>query len=159
MNSSDFDSVKSSNCDQVPQQQYYYMPYMPATPNFPTGLPLGPQTSPMPYSPEVIQQPLIMPPMQGMTPQTPGAYIPPPPLFSGEAPAQTVMDTDYTAGYLRTLIGRVVVVDFLLGTNTMVDKSGQLVQVGASYIVLKDVISGSYTMCDLYSIKFVRIYR
>lgn len=134
----------------MPMQDLYNMPITPIQmPYFPTGLPLGQQTSPMP--------------IPGPTPTPPGAMtdqgIARPPLFSGENTAETTTNTQFTAGFLKTLIGRIVVVDFLIGSNTLVDRTGQLVQVGASYIVLRDIISSSYTMCDLYSIKFVRIYR
>ena len=85
-------------CDQCGGgKQGYYMPYMQGdvrNPYFPTGLPLGNPTSPMPFSPETFQQPTTwnqdmnqqgqgMPPMQGMMPQTPGGTLTTPPLFSG----------------------------------------------------------------------------
>jgi hypothetical protein len=48
-------------------------------------------------------------------------------------------------------------VEFLLGTNLLTDRTGTLVAVGASYIVLRLVDSDDLMMCDIFSIKFVTI--
>lgn len=69
----------------------------------------------------------------------------------------TVESALYTAGFLRTQIGRKVRVEFLLGTNLLTDRTGMLVAVGASYIILRPVDSDDLIMCDIYSIKFVTI--
>ena len=55
---------------------------------------------------------------------------------------------------LRDNIGEYMDVEFLIGTT----RSGQLTNVGVSYIVLYDRSKDRYTICDLYSIKFVTIY-
>ena len=70
----------------------------------------------------------------------------------------TLTNIGYTQGYLRTLIGKKVRVSFLIGTNMLQDRVGTLVEVGISYIVLKQVDANVNVMCDLYSIKFVDIY-
>lgn len=69
---------------------------------------------------------------------------------------ETVTNPSYTPGFLRTQIGKVMRVEFYIN-NTVTDKVGRLLQVGASYIVLQSVESNSITYCDLYSIKFVTI--
>jgi hypothetical protein len=75
-----------------------------------------------------------------------------------ELPPATVQSTLYTPGFLRTQIGRQMRVEFLIGTNgPLVDRTGTLIGVGASYILLRPVESDDVMMCDIYSIKFVTI--
>lgn len=74
------------------------------------------------------------------------------------APGSPVMqDTDYTQGYLRTQIGKRVLVSFLIGTNTYQDRTGVLEKVGISYIILRET-GNTQLLADIYSIKFVRIF-
>ena len=71
----------------------------------------------------------------------------------------TVQSPYYTAGFLRNFLGRNMRVEFLIGTSgALVDRMGVLVEVGASYIVLRPLLTDNLLMCDLYSIKFVTIY-
>jgi hypothetical protein len=69
----------------------------------------------------------------------------------------TVESTLFTPGFLRTQIGRRIRVEFLLGTNLLTDRTGTLIAVGASYILLRLIDSDDLMMCDIYSIKFVTI--
>lgn len=70
-------------------------------------------------------------------------------------PGVPVMDNQgYVQSYLKSQIGRYVLVQFLLGTNLLTDRGGLLVEVGINYIVLVNS-SRDRVMCDLYSIKFV----
>ena len=71
----------------------------------------------------------------------------------------TMLDTNYTQGYLRSQIGKRMRVTFLLGTNLIQDRTGVLEQVGISYITLREDETGNIVMCDIYSIKFVNIYK
>lgn len=78
------------------------------------------------------------------------------------APGWTQMPTTvesplFTPGFLRTQIGRRVRVEFLIGTNNLTDRTGTLVAVGASYILIRPIDSDDLMMCDIYSIKFVTI--
>jgi hypothetical protein len=71
----------------------------------------------------------------------------------------TVESPYYTAGFLRNFIGKTMRVEFLIGTSgALVDRTGVLMEVGASYIVLQPSFSDDLLMCDLYAIKFVTIY-
>jgi hypothetical protein len=71
----------------------------------------------------------------------------------------TVESPYYTAGFLRNFLGKNMRVEFLIGTTgPLVDRIGVLVEVGASYIVLRPYLTDDLLMCDLYSIKFVTIY-
>jgi len=63
----------------------------------------------------------------------------------------------YTPGFLRTQIGKLMRVEFLIGTNNMVDRIGRLTEVGASYILLTSIENDSLVYCDIYSIKFITI--
>jgi hypothetical protein len=69
----------------------------------------------------------------------------------------TVESPFFTPGFLRTQIGRKMRVEFLIGTNGFTDRTGTLVAVGASYILLRPIGSDDLMMCDIYSIKFVTI--
>ena len=63
----------------------------------------------------------------------------------------------YTPGFLRQQIGKLMRVEFLIGTNNLVDRIGILQDVGASYILLRSFESDSFIYCDIYSIKFITI--
>lgn len=63
----------------------------------------------------------------------------------------------YTPAFLRQQIGKLVRVEFLIGTNNLTDRIGILEDVGASYILLRAIESGVLTYADIYSIKFVTI--
>ena len=69
-----------------------------------------------------------------------------------------IKEEDYIPGYLRTMIGKYVKVQFLIGTDDLVEKEGTIVKVGMDYIVLREAKTDDLVMGDLYSIKFVRIY-
>lgn len=63
----------------------------------------------------------------------------------------------YTPAFLREQIGKLVRVEFLIGTNNLTDRTGILEDVGASYILLRSIESDNLVYCDIYSIKFVTI--
>lgn len=63
----------------------------------------------------------------------------------------------YTPAFLRQQIGKLVRVEFLIGTNNLVDRIGILQDVGASYILLRSLESNTTVYADIYSIKFVTI--
>lgn len=107
-------------------------------PVLPSGQPLGPMYSPFPTVPDVTETMPI--------------------TIDTQPTAQTLESIQYTPGFMRTQIGRRVRVDFLIGTNTLVDKAGTLVAVGASYIILKEDEGDDLILGDLYSIKFVEFF-
>ena len=63
----------------------------------------------------------------------------------------------YTPAFLIEQIGRLMRVEFLIGTNNMTDRIGILEDVGASYILLRSFENDSVVYCDIYSIKFITI--
>ena len=70
---------------------------------------------------------------------------------------ETLTNNIYTPAFLREQIGRLMRVEFLIGTNNMVDRIGILEDVGASYILLRSFENDSLVYCDIYSIKFITI--
>ena len=78
---------------------------------------------------------------------------------TGSPASPTIIRTDYTQGYLKSQIGRRMRVTFLLGTNLVQDRIGVLENVGISYFILKEDENNNLVMCDIYSIKFVNIYK
>ncbi len=60
--------------------------------------------------------------------------------------------------FLKTQIGRKITVDFFLGANTMVTKTGFLVGVASDYIVINEEDTSDITTCDFDNIKFIRFY-
>lgn len=82
------------------------------------------------------------------------------PLIPDKMQSITRRDPNYSQGFLQKYIGRNMTVQFLIGANgALVDRTGVLMQVGESFIVLRPIDSDDLLMCDLYSIKFVTIYR
>lgn len=63
----------------------------------------------------------------------------------------------YTPAFLREQIGKLMRVEFLIGTNNLTDRVGILQDVGASYILLRSIESNNLIYCDIYSIKFITI--
>jgi len=147
---------------------------MPGTPTMP----------PIMYPPGSAFNPIGTPPSYSM-PSQPGGYMPMPgggmtpvppgrepsvPYYRGGGttepdidfeiePGPPVMtDTDYLQGYLRTLIGRYIKVEFLIGTNMLMDREGTLMEVGIDHIVLREPQTDDLLVCDLYSIKFVEVF-
>lgn len=64
----------------------------------------------------------------------------------------------YLNGFIRTQIGRRITVDFLIGSNNMVSKSGYLLAVASNYILINELDTTDVTACDFYNIKFIRFY-
>ena len=63
----------------------------------------------------------------------------------------------YTPAFLRENIGKLMRFEFLIGTNNLLDRTGILIDVGASYILLRALESDVITYADIYSIKFITI--
>lgn len=151
----------------VQQPLYGQMPAMPMMPTMPMQ-----QVPTMPMMPMQQMQPMqpIMP--MGTTAGVSGGVLFPGttsgtmPTTFGSVPLATdqfggtpVTDTEYTQGYLQTQIGARIKIEFLIGTNMLVDREGTLTDVGISYIIIQEVETDDLLLCDIYSIKFVRFYR
>lgn len=70
----------------------------------------------------------------------------------------TAENLRYHNGFMRTQIGRRITVDFLVGSNTIVQKTGYLLGVAQDYILINEVDTNDITTCDYYNIKFIRYY-
>ncbi len=69
---------------------------------------------------------------------------------------ETVTNTMFWPAYLRKFIGNWVRVDFFIG-NSLEERIGQLLEVGASYIVLNVLEPETVMICDIFAIKFVTV--
>ncbi len=76
--------------------------------------------------------------------------------ITSESP-EIITNNMYTPAFLREQIGKLVRVEFLIGTDNLTDRVGILEDVGTSYILLRSIDSGNLLYCDIYSIKFVAI--
>ncbi len=79
------------------------------------------------------------------------------PVITNQNSPEILTNNIYTPAFLRQQIGKLVRVEFLIGTNNLVDRIGILQDVGASYILLRSLESNTTTYADIYSIKFVTI--
>ena len=70
---------------------------------------------------------------------------------------EILTNTIYTPAFLRQHIGKLMRIEFLIGTNNMTDRIGFLEDVGASYILLRSFEGDSIIYADIYSIKFITI--
>lgn len=70
---------------------------------------------------------------------------------------ETLRNPIYTPAFLREQIGKLMRVEFLIGTNALIDRIGILEDVGASYILLRSFENDSLVYCDIYAIKFITI--
>ncbi len=75
---------------------------------------------------------------------------------SNENIPETVTNPLFWPAYLRKFIGQWVRVDFFIG-NSLEERIGQLIEVGASYIVLNVLEPETVLICDIFSIKFVTV--
>lgn len=139
------------------QNQATNMPYM--QPMMQQPMMQGGYQSPMqmPLSQQPMQQPQFSTqPMQQMGFQqgTPGLSA----LDMSAEDGTIETNINYTQGYLRTKIGARVKIEFLIGTNMLIDREGTLTQVGISYVIIREIDTDDDLLCDIYSIKFVRFY-
>lgn len=156
--------------DMMPQMPQ--MPQMPPCiyqPGMPPGMfPPGTAYNPIGVPPGAIADP-VLPPGRMPTPTVPAVppgrgAIPVVPVEGSpvdiiQEPGPPVMvDTNYIQGYLRTLIGQYVKVEFILGANMLMDREGVLKEVGIDHIVLQEPQTDDLVVADLYSIKFVKVF-
>lgn len=84
--------------------------------------------------------------------QESGINTPTPPNFNTPAMEGSLQQ------FLADNLGEYVVVEFLIGTQTLVQKAGILYAVGTSVMTLYQELSQTFITCDLFSIKFVTFY-
>lgn len=82
-----------------------------------------------------------------------GNFVTPPPQdFDTEAMRGSMQQV------LSENVGEFVVVEFLIGTQTMQQKQGILYSVGTSFLTLYEERSQTFVVCDIFSVKFVTFY-
>jgi len=134
---------------QQPPGQYYYVPDQQNIMYPPTGM--IPMPMPVyPGYPGYMQQPY--------NPYNQDMDTTMPPDVGFEEGPPTLTDIGYTPAYLKTQIGRRVKIEFILGTNMLVDREGTLIDVGINYVIIREAETDDLLLCDLYSIKFVKFY-
>ena len=84
--------------------------------------------------------------------QESGIKTPTPPDFNTPAMEGSLQQ------FLADNLGEYVVVEFLIGTQTLVQKAGILYAVGTSVMTLYQELSQTFITCDLFSVKFVTFY-
>ena len=119
------------------------------------GYPMAPTSFPMQQmgGQQMGQQAPQMPYQTMQVPMTGAA-----PVDYDMLPTTPVLDIEYTQGYLKTQIGKRIKIEFLIGTNMLIDREGTLIDVGISYVIIREVETDDLLLCDIYSIKFVRFY-
>ena len=60
--------------------------------------------------------------------------------------------------FLSENLGQYVVIEFLIGTQTMTSKEGILYAVGRSVVTIYEELSQTFVLCDIFSVKFVTFY-
>lgn len=70
----------------------------------------------------------------------------------------TAESIQYLNSLMRTQIGRRVTVEVLIGSGSLISKSGYLLAVGANFILLNEIGTRDVLSCDFYAIKFVTFY-
>lgn len=76
-------------------------------------------------------------------------------------PAYFVIDdnnSDYLQNYLKKQINKRARIECLIGTNITRYFTGSIIHVGKNFIVLKDIMD-NLIVADVYSIKFIKIYK
>lgn len=129
-------------------------PAYPAT-GVPMMLPSYPGSALAPQMTQMPALPSSMPtgPSTGLIPMVVPSDI------GGSLASPTMESTQYIPGFLKTQIGKRVRIEFLIGTNApLVDRTGTLLGVGASYILIRPTDSDDLELCDLFAIKFVTFY-
>ena len=56
---------------------------------------------------------------------------------------------------LQENIGNYVIVEFLIGTGSLISRQGVLYSVASQFLVLYDEFESRYVVCDIFSVKFV----
>ncbi|MGH4123369.1 MAG: hypothetical protein ACREV6_10630 [Clostridium sp.] len=93
------------------------------------------------------------------TRQKPMLEVPPSNQDFEIAPGSPIVNNPlYNQGWLTTQIGKYIKIEFLIGTGMLIDREGVLKEVGISFIVIEEAGTMDMLMCDIYSIKFVRVF-
>lgn len=73
-------------------------------------------------------------------------------------PTQVLGNQDNIISILKNNLGYYVVCDFLIGTTGLETKEGILYSSGVNFLTLYHPQNETYTVCDIYSLKFITFY-
>lgn len=77
-------------------------------------------------------------------------------------PPEQNFNTQAMAGsiqqFLADNLGEYVIIEFLVGTQTMTQKAGVLYAVGTSVVTLYEEVSQTFVTCDIFAVKFVTFF-
>ena len=91
-------------------------------------------------------------------------YVPPTsqPIEEYNQPFQPFLvdaqNIQYLNSFARTQIGRMVQVNFMMGTNTVQSLEGTLLGVGANFLLINERGTRNVTACDFYNVKYIRFF-
>ena len=68
-----------------------------------------------------------------------------------------ILDVQNLVNFAKSQIGRNVTIEFLIGENSLIEKSGTIVAVGENYILLNEAGTRNFVACDLKNVKFIYI--
>ena len=71
---------------------------------------------------------------------------------------QVPYDSDNILSILKNNLGYYVICDFLIGTGSLDSREGILYASGVNYLTLYHPQNETYTVCDIYSLKFITFY-
>ncbi|MBU3146639.1 hypothetical protein [Clostridium sp. CF012] len=118
-----------------------------------------PQWNPYPMFSEPPMIPLPNFDMMDDTRQKPLLEAPPNRQNPELPPTSPIVNNPlYNQGWLTRQIGKYIKIEFLIGTSMLIDREGILKEVGISFIVIQESGTNDMLMCDIYSIKFVRVF-
>ncbi len=88
------------------------------------------------------------------------------PAVQGEAGINTPPEQNFNTPamegsmqqFLNDNLGEYVVIEFLIGTQTLTQKAGILYAVGTSVVTLYEEVSQTFITCDIFSVKFVTFF-
>jgi hypothetical protein len=124
----------------------------------PNTYPQVPMYTTMPANyPNLMVRQHEMPSFPKPQPEIPGTTTGGPTLEKQPGPPVLTVPK-YSQTWLTEQLGKYIKVEFLIGTNMLIDREGILKEVGVNYIVLKESGTKDDLMCDMYSIKFVRVF-
>lgn len=70
----------------------------------------------------------------------------------------TSPDIRYLNNFMRTQLGRLIEVNFVIGGETMMRVAGYLLGVGDDFVLINEYGTNNVTACDFYNMKYVRFF-
>lgn len=71
----------------------------------------------------------------------------------------SVFTAGTTPDILNRIKGEYCICEFVIGSDTLITKSGIMYNVGLSYFTLFNITNNEYIVCDIYAVKFITVPR